>query len=55
MTDKEKKKQFEKFKKEEKRIAKELFYPTSVLAAIENSNSEIEIVRIMKTAREKGA
>ena len=54
MTDKEKK-QFEKFKKEEKRIAKELFYPARVLAAIENSNSEIEIVRIMKTAREKGA
>ena len=56
MTDEERKqKQFENFKKEEKRIAKELFYPYSVMTKIENATSESEVIRIMKTAREKGA
>lgn len=56
MTDEEKKqKQFEKFKKEEIRIAKELCYHTSVRTRIANATSEGEIIRIMKTAREKGA
>lgn len=55
MTDEKKKqKQFENFKKEEIRIAKELCYPTSVRTRIANATSEGEIIRIMKTAREKG-
>ena len=54
MTDKEKKKQFEKFKKEEIRIAKDLCYPNSVRTKIVNATSESEVIRIMKTAREKG-
>lgn len=56
MTDEEKKqKQFKNFKKDEIRIAKELCYPTSVRTRIANATSESEIIRIMKTAREKGA
>ena len=56
MTDEEKKqKQFENFKKEEIRIAKELCYPTIARTKIANAASESEIIRIMKTAREKGA
>lgn len=56
MTDEEKKqKQLKNFKKDEIRIAKELCYPTSVLTRIANATSEPEIIRIMKTAREKGA
>lgn len=54
MTD-EKKKQFKKFKKDEIRIAKELCYPTSVRTRIANATSESEVIRIMKTAREKEA
>lgn len=54
MTDEEKKqKQFKNFKKEEIRIAKELGYPTSVRTRIANATSESEVIRIMKTAREK--
>ena len=56
MTDEEKKKkQFENFKNDEIRIAKELCYPYSVMTKIENATSESEVIRIMKTAREKGA
>ena len=54
MTDEEKK-QFKKFKKEEIRIAKDLCYPKSVRIKIANATSESEVIRIMKTAREKGA
>ena len=56
MKDEEKKrKQFENFKKDEIRIAKELCYPNSVRTRIANATSESEVIRIMKTAREKGA
>ena len=35
------------------KIARELFYPQSVILRLQSATTEIEITRIMRTARER--
>ena len=47
------KKQWESIVEEYVSIAQELMYPISVIERIEHAQSESEMVRILKTARER--